>query len=61
MRPQSQILPRTVPERLARFIRFFLKESPVQRPQDAWEMYQALEGIRDEMFGPHRFVEFRVD
>ena len=59
--PTGETLPPRVPEPLARFIRFFLKPSPVQRPQDAWEMYHTLERTRDELFGPHRFVEFRVD
>lgn len=58
--PASETLPAAVPERLERFLRFLLKESPVQRPQDAWELYRALEKIRDELFGPHRFVEFIV-
>lgn len=49
------------PEPLARLLRFMLKESPLQRPQDAWELYTELEKIRDAMFGPHRFVEFVVD
>jgi len=59
--PVRETIPQTVPEPLVRFTRFFLKESPVQRPQDAWEMYRALEKIRDALYGPHRFVEFVVD
>jgi len=59
--PLTGELPASVPERLTRMLRFFLRESPVQRPQDAWEMYNELEKLRDELFGPHRFVEFRVE
>ena len=58
--PATDELPAGVPEPLVRFTRFFLKESPIQRPQDAWEMYIALERIRDDLYGPHRFVEFVV-
>lgn len=58
--PQRETLPAAVPERLERFLRFLLKESPLQRPQDAWELYHALEKIRDELYGPHKFVEFIV-
>jgi serine/threonine protein kinase len=59
--PSCKSLPGRVPEPLERFTRFFLKEGPLQRPQDAWEMYHALEKIRDQIYGPHRFVEFQVD
>jgi serine/threonine protein kinase len=59
--PATGALPATTPERLARMVNFFLRESPLQRPQDAWEMYNQLEKLRDELFGPHRFVEFRVE
>jgi len=51
----------TVPDSLARLLAFMLKESPLQRPQDAWGLYHEVEKIRDRMFGPHRFVEFVVE
>jgi len=59
--PRTGELPAATPDRLVRMLRFFLRESPLQRPQDAWEMYAELEKLRDELFGPHRFVEFRVE
>lgn len=59
--PARGSFPQAVPEPLVRFTRFFLKESPLQRPRDAWEMYHALEKIRDGLYGRHRFVEFDVD
>lgn len=58
--PERETIPKAVPEPLERFTRFFLKPSAVQRPQDAWEMYHALEKIRDDLYGPHRFVEFEA-
>ncbi len=59
--PVRATLPATVPAPLERMIRALLKDSPVQRPQDAWELYRTLETIRDNLYGPHRFVEFVVD
>ncbi len=58
--PERETIPQAVPEPLERFTRFFLKPSAVQRPQDAWELYHTLEKIRDDLYGPHRFVEFVV-
>ena len=51
-------MPSSVDERIQRFIRFFVKESAIQRAQDAWEMYHELDKLRKEVFGPHQFVEF---
>lgn len=49
-----------VPEPLRRFIRYLARPSPLQRAQDAWEMYFELERVRDVCFGPHVFREFVV-
>lgn len=53
-------LPARVDARLQRFIQFFLRPSPLQRAQDAWEMYGQLDALREEIFGPHRFIEFEM-
>lgn len=53
-------LPPTVDERLARFIQFFVRSSPRQRAQDAWEMYEKLKAVRQEIYGPHQFVPFHM-
>lgn len=53
-------MPARVDERLQRFIRFFVKSSPIQRAQDAWELYHALDTLRKEIYGPHRFLEFEM-
>lgn len=50
--------PDTYDPRLARFLRFFVKESPLQRAQDAWELFQQLGALRKEIFGQHRFQTF---
>ena len=49
-----------VDERIQRFIKFFVRRSAVQRPQDAWEMYGRLDDLRQEVFGPHQFIEFQI-
>lgn len=48
-------MPREVDIRFQRFIHFFLRESPLQRPQDAWEMYEELEALRVKIWGPKKF------
>jgi hypothetical protein len=53
-------VPEAVPDRLQRFIRYLTRPSPLQRAQDAWEMYRELERVRLAVYGPHRFVEFVV-
>lgn len=58
--PREETLPDEIDERLARFVRFFVKPNPLGRPRDAWRMYKQLEELRDELFGPHRFVEWDI-
>jgi len=53
-------MPDEVDQRIQRFIKFFLRESAIQRPRDAWEMYRKLDELREEVFGPHRFREFEM-
>ncbi len=54
---EAETLPPRVDERLARLLRYFLRQSPMQRPQDAWEMYDQLDVLRRELFGEHQFRE----
>lgn len=53
-------MPDAVDDRIQRFIRFFIKPSPIQRAQDAWEMYHKLDQLRREVYGPHQFIEFKM-
>lgn len=53
--------PEDTPEKLARFLRFMTLPSPLGRAQDAWRAYRQLERIRDELYGPHRFVPLDRD
>lgn len=58
--PRTGWLPETVDERIARFLHWMTRESPLQRPQDAWALFRAVDSLREEVFGPHRFIEFEV-
>lgn len=49
-----------VDPRFRRFLEFFIRDSAVQRAQDAWEMYRKLDQLREQMWGPHRFLEFKL-
>jgi len=56
----TNAFPDSVDERLQRFFRFFLRESALQRAQDAWDMYKQLDNLREEIFGPHQFHELVI-
>lgn len=58
--PATGAIPEHVDDRLARLLKFFTRTSPLQRAQDAWEMYTRLEALRDEMFGDHKFRRFEI-
>lgn len=53
-------MPPSVDVRLQRFIQFFVRESPLQRVQDAWEMHGQLMKLIEELWGPRRFLEFEI-
>lgn len=57
---QRDTLPEAVDERFARFVQFFVRESPRQRAQDAWEMYEQVKALREEIYGPHQFLKFEM-
>lgn len=57
---QSGELPDHVDARLQRFVRYLTRTSPLQRAQDAWEMFSELGRLRGQIYGPHRFQEFVV-
>ena len=57
--PATKTLPEMDP-RLARFLRYLCVESQGGRAQDAWELYQQLERIREQIWGPHEFVPLEL-
>jgi serine/threonine protein kinase len=58
--PESETLPEGIEEPFERLLRYFLRKSAIQRPQDAWQMYQELDILRRELFGEHRFRELEL-
>lgn len=53
-------MPDEVDPKLQRFVRYLTRTSPLQRAQDAWEMFSELGRLRGQIYGPHRFQEFVV-
>jgi len=56
----SDAPPASTDERLFRFVRYLTRVSPLQRAQDAWDMFAELGRIRRALFGAHRFEEFTI-
>lgn len=57
---QTGDMPDEVDPRLQRYVRYLTRTSPLQRAQDAWEMFSELGRLRGQVYGPHRFQEFVV-
>lgn len=53
-------MPPGVDVRLQRFIQFFVRESPLQRAQDAWQMHGELIKLIEGLWGPRKFLEFEI-
>lgn len=53
-------MPAQVDDRLQRFVRYLVRPSPLQRAQDAWDMFAELERVRAAIYGAHRFQAFVV-
>lgn len=53
-------MPDIVEDKLQRFIKFFVRESPLQRAQDAWEMHEKLNELVVELWGLKKFLEFKM-
>ena len=54
-------MPDYVEPELQRFIRGFVMESPLQRPQDAWELHGQLHHLVVRLWGPKQFIPFPMD
>ncbi len=59
--PVQQQIPEHVPEPLVRLLRFLLRPSAIQRPQDAWVLFHEVNELREQIYGPHQFLEFKVE
>jgi hypothetical protein len=59
--PATKTLPEAgMDPKLARFLRYLCVESQGGRPQDAWELYQQLERIRQQIWGKHEFLHLEL-
>lgn len=60
--PRHKTLPpgEPIPDPLQRFLQFCVLDSPLSRAQDAWEAYRYLERLREEIWGPHQFIELTI-
>jgi serine/threonine protein kinase len=57
---KNNSMPYLVDQRFQRFIQFFVRESSLQRAQDAWEMYDKLMELRTEIWGEPKFIELPI-
>jgi serine/threonine protein kinase len=57
---RNNSLPAQVDEKIQRLIIYFVRESPLQRAQDAWEMHTFLRKLMEELWGPRKFLEFEM-
>lgn len=53
-------IPAATPDKLSRMIQVFVRESPLQRAQDAWEMHTHLRKTVEELWGPRKFILFEM-
>lgn len=56
--PETNEVPDTVEEPIARILKYLVLDSPRQRAQDAWEMWHILDKTVRELWGPKKFREF---
>ncbi|MBL8149367.1 MAG: hypothetical protein JNN15_05520 [Blastocatellia bacterium] len=57
---KTNSMPKKIEEKLKRLILFFVRESPLQRAQDAWEMYHYLRQLVVELWGERKFLKFEM-
>lgn len=57
---EKKSLPADLDDRLQRFLKYFMLDSALSRAGDAWEAYRQLDRLREEIFGPHQFLELHL-
>jgi serine/threonine protein kinase len=55
---ETNEMPDSVPEELQRFLEDFVRESPLQRAQDAWQLHGSLVHLVGELWGKRKFLVF---
>jgi serine/threonine protein kinase len=58
--PEGGEIPQDLDARFARLLRHLCRPSPLQRAQDAWEMFDEVGRARRAIFGRHTFQEFKI-
>lgn len=53
-------LPDSIDVRIQRFVRYCLEPRPMSRPNDAWELYHMLRGLRTEVLGQPAYEPFVI-
>lgn len=59
--PETNQMPDRVEDELQRFLKWFVMESPLQRPQDAWKLHKQLSTTIERLWGPRKFLHFKMD
>lgn len=55
---KTNVLPASVPNYLAGFLRGCLFENPSARPNDAWELHEELTDLMARKYGPKKYFRF---
>ena len=58
---QTNEMPDSVELRVQSFLQWMAHESPLQRPQDAWELHPQLIQMIEELWGKRRFLHLSMD
>ena len=57
---EGKTMPVTVCEDVQRFLNFMVMTSRLQRAQDAWELHGMLKNLRRKIWGPDKFLQFKM-
>ncbi|MGV8152594.1 MAG: serine/threonine protein kinase [Candidatus Nanoarchaeia archaeon] len=58
---ETNQMPGSVEEELQRFLQYLVRESPLQRPQNAWELHGQLISTVEKLWGKRKFLSFIMD
>ncbi len=58
--PANNTMPSSVPKKFQLLLQAMVLRSPLQRLQDAWKIYTDVAQLRNELWGKHEFIEFKM-
>ena len=58
---RSNTMPSSVEQDLQNFLKGFVNTSPIQRPQDAWQLHAQLIYVVEKLWGKRKFLKFEVE